>query len=97
LAKLFQPMTSTPVNGGTAGASEGGEQATSNGGRGVKLGKASRVPDIESIDAIVDPVEREAAQKLQQAVQRIKANRERRNSPARGGPGSSASEPRRDW
>jgi len=94
---LFKPMTPPPANGSEAGVAESGEQATTVGGRGARLGKANRVPDIDNIEAVVDPVEREAAKKLQQAVQRIKANRERRNSPVRGGPGSSTPEPRRDW
>jgi hypothetical protein len=56
------------------------------------------VPDFDNPEAITSPTEREAVLKLQQAVQRIKANRERRgNTPVRPGPGSASGDTKRDW
>jgi hypothetical protein len=98
-ARLFQPgptPPSTPKNKPVAGAASG-DQDGPLGGSATRLGKTGKVPDVDDIDAIADPKEREAALKLRQAVQRIKANRERRGNPTRGGSGSSQSPTRRDW
>jgi hypothetical protein len=68
-------------------------------GSSSRLGKSGgKAPDLQDIDSIADPVEREAARKLQQAVQRIKANRDRRIMPVPGGKGeAAATDARRDW
>jgi len=71
----------------------GGVEGGSRAGNGTKLGKPNHVPDLDTTGA----VEREAAQKLQQAIERIKANRERRARPTRSGAGSAPTETRRDW
>jgi hypothetical protein len=94
---LFQLTTFTTANAQLAGSPANGDQSSSAGGRAKKLARSGKVPDIDDIDAIADPTERKAAQKLQQAVQRIKANRDRRANPVHGGPGSAESDTRRDW
>src|SRR5262249_10655668 len=98
--KLFQPATSPPSNStstSSTGASSGDRDGPL-GGRATRLGKTGRVPDFDNLEAITSPTEREAVLKLQQAVQRIKANRERRgNSPVRPGAGSPAADTKRAW
>ena len=98
--KLFQPATSPPSNStstNSTGASSGDRDGPL-GGSAMRLGKTGRVPDFDNLEAITSPTEREAVLKLQQAVQRIKANRERRgNSPVRPGSGSPGTDTKRDW
>jgi hypothetical protein len=94
--RLFQPATdprNLPKDKSTQGAASGDRDGPL-GGSATRLGQTGRVPDFENIK---EPVERDAALKLQQAVQRIKANRERRGNPVRGGSGSPVNETRRDW
>jgi hypothetical protein len=97
VGQLFKPQTAPASakpnpTGSASGSSEG-----PIGGLATRLGKASKVPDIDDIDAIADPTEREAAKKLLQAVQRIKANRDRRSNPSKGWRGAAGSDTRRDW
>ena len=66
-------------------------------GGSTRLGKSGRVPDVDDLDAIRDPAEREAVEKLQQAVRRIKASRDRRANPNMKGLGPRSQETRRDW
>ena len=98
--RLFQPETSPPnssPNKNSTGASSGAQDGPL-GGSATRLGKTGRVPDFHNLEAITNPTEREAALKLQQAVQRIKANRERRsNGPVRPGNGSPGADTKRDW
>jgi hypothetical protein len=98
--KLFKPATSPPSNsaGRSSTGASSGDQDGPLGGRATRLGKTGRVPDFDNPDAITSPTEREAVLKLQQAVQRIKANRERRgNTPVRPGSGSPGTDTKRDW
>ena len=97
VAGLFHPSTSTTANSQPTGSSAHSDRSSSGGGPAKKLADSGKVPDLDDIGAIADPVEREAAQKLQRAVQRIKANRDRRANPLRGGPGSAPYGTRRDW
>jgi hypothetical protein len=100
LSKLFQPQSAPAGNKppDDKGAAAGGTQEGPTAGSSSRLGKSGKAPDLKDIDSIADPVEREAARKLQQAVQRIKANRDRRIMPARGGKGDATStDTRRDW
>jgi hypothetical protein len=100
LAKLFQPQTAPAGNKppDDKGAAAGGSQEGPMAGSSTKLGQSGKAPDLKDVDSIADPVEREAARKLQQAVQRIKANRDRRVVPARSGKGdATATDTRRDW
>jgi hypothetical protein len=100
IARLFQPESPSPTikppDAGTAAGASNVEGPMAGGSS--KLGKGGKAPDVDDLDAIADPVEREAARQLQQAVQRIKAARDRRTSTVIGGKGNPVpSGTRRDW
>lgn len=91
VARLFQPESPHAPDQG--GAPQGPKAGSSR-----RLAAAGEAPDLTDVDAIADPVEREAARRLRQAVQRIQAGRDRR--PARGPQGRPVDldgERRRDW
>jgi hypothetical protein len=100
VAKLFQPETTPPIGAKPTdqrGVAQGGSIEGAGAGSSPRLGKGGKALDVNDVDAIADPVEREAARKLQMAVQRIKANRDRRIVPNPSGRGDASKDGRRDW
>jgi hypothetical protein len=90
IAELFRPG-STPSTAGSAGpALKRNAEGT------LSRGEPGRAP--ERIEDITDPVERAAAQRLQQAIQRIQTNRDRHAPKPSAGRGDPANQDqRRDW
>ena len=86
------PDKDKPATGTLSGAKDGRPT-----GRAERLGATGRVPDQDDPDKNLNRAEQDAAVKLRQAVQRIKADRERRGEPVRGGTGSADTETKRDW
>jgi hypothetical protein len=100
VSRLFEPQTPPPpqTREDHPGAAALGGAPGQRPGSSTKLGQASGARDRYDIEDIADPVEREAARRLQQIIQRIKSNRDRRPVPAGKVTGNASEEDwRRDW
>jgi hypothetical protein len=96
--RLFKPEEAAPdrdKNKRSAEASGGGSEGAPA-GNADRLGKTGRSPDKDDSE-VMTRTEKEAAANLRHAVQRIKADRERRGEPVQRDAGSSAPETKRDW
>jgi hypothetical protein len=92
--KLFRPGNPTPTerNGrGNGGASSGEARRAA--------GQAGAAPDTDETDGTGDPLERAAARRLRQAVQRIQGARQGRQPPPAAGNRDAPpdADRRRDW
>ena len=98
VAKLFKPDktdTRPSSNTGTGGA---GTADGKKPGLAARLGVGGKTFHPQDFDAIADPVERSAAKRLQEAIKRIQANRDRRLKLMRPGQSDPADQTgRRDW
>jgi hypothetical protein len=91
--KLFKPGTANPAE-----RKGGGSGGTTAGSGRLGSGQAGQATDSDITDGNGDPVERAAARRLRQAVQRIQKGRESRQpAPAAGKGDVPNSDRRRDW
>jgi hypothetical protein len=97
VAKLFKPDKSDDRPASSTGTGGAGSMDGQKPGHSAKLGVGSKVFQPQDLDAIADPVERAAAKRLQEAIKRIQANRDRRLKLIPGLGDTANLTGRRDW